>query len=86
MNTRARWTIGILAALVVGLVVGLIIVVGDDSNDNGTTTAPLESISTTVPQTTVQTTTQGTISTTTNQSGGTPVPGSTSTPSGSGGL
>ena len=37
MNTRARWTIGILVALVIGLVVGLIIVIGDDNNNSGTT-------------------------------------------------
>ncbi len=74
MNTRARWTIGILAALVIGLVVGLIIVLGDDNNDKTTTSVPVGSISTAAPQTTSETTTQGTIATTTNQSGGTPGP------------
>ena len=86
MNTRARWTIGILVALVIGLAVGLIIIAGDNGN-NASTTVPIESISTptTAPTTTFQTTTQ---STTTNQSGGTPAPGGTTetTPGGSGGL
>jgi hypothetical protein len=86
VNPRARWTIGILVALVIGLAVGLIIVIGDDGND-ASTTVPVESISTptTAPTTTSQTTTQ---STTTNQSGGTPVPGGTTktTPGGTGGL
>jgi hypothetical protein len=87
VNPRARWTIGILVALVIGLAVGLIIVVGDDGND-ASTTVPVESISTptTAPTTTTsQTTTQ---STTTNQGGGTPVPGGTTktTPGGTGGL
>jgi hypothetical protein len=86
VNTRARWTIGILVALVIGLAVGLIIIAGDNGN-NASTTVPIESISTptAAPTTTFQTTTQ---STTTNQSGGTPVPGGTTetTPGGSGGL
>jgi hypothetical protein len=86
VNARARWTIGILLALVVGLAVGLVIVAGDDSNDSDTNSISLESTPTTVPQSTVQTTTQGTISTTTNPSGGTPVPGGTTSPGGSGGL
>jgi hypothetical protein len=86
VNTRARWTIGILVALVIGLALGLIIVAGDDSNDSDTNSISLESTQTSVPQTSVQTTTQQTISTTTNQSGGTPVPGGTSTTGGSGGL
>jgi hypothetical protein len=87
VNTRARWTVGILVALVIGLAVGLIIVIGDDDNKNASTTVPIESISTptTSPTTTSQTTTQ---STTTNQSGGTPAPGGTTktTPGGTGGL
>ena len=31
MNSKARWTIGILLALVIGLGVGLAVVAGDDS-------------------------------------------------------
>jgi hypothetical protein len=33
MNSKARWTIGILLALVIGLGVGLAVVAGDDSGD-----------------------------------------------------
>ena len=35
MNTRTRWTIGILVVLVIGLGVALIIVAADDSDDSG---------------------------------------------------
>ena len=88
MDTRTRWIIGILVALVIGLVVGLIIVVGDNSNDSGTTVS-IQSVSTPTQPTTSQTTTQTTpTQTTTIPNGGTPVPspGGTSTPGGSGGL
>ena len=87
MNPRARWTIGILVALVIGLVVGLIIVIGDDDNKNASTTVQIDSTSTptTSPTTTSETTTQ---QTTTSQSGGTPAPGGTTKtmPGGTGGL
>jgi hypothetical protein len=33
MDTRTRWIVGILLALVIGLGVGLVIVAGDDSDD-----------------------------------------------------
>jgi hypothetical protein len=82
VNTRTRWTIGILLALVVGLAVGLIIVAGDNSSNNSPSTVPLQSISVAAPTTTSQATT-----TATTPNGGTPVPGSTTTgPSGTGGL
>jgi hypothetical protein len=35
MDTRTRWIIGLLLALVIGLGVALIIVAGDDSDDSG---------------------------------------------------
>jgi DNA-binding NtrC family response regulator len=38
MSTNAKWIIGLLVAIVIGLVVGLVIVAGDDSDDDGTTT------------------------------------------------
>jgi hypothetical protein len=86
VNTRARWTIGILVALVIGLAVGLIIVAGDDNDDN-TTTTPIESVTspTTAPTTTSQATTT---STPTQTNGGTPSPnpGDSTTPGGTGGL
>jgi hypothetical protein len=86
VSTRARWTIGILVAVVIGLAVGLIIVIGDDSNDNASNTITVQSV--TVPTTTGATTSQTTTSATTQTNGGTPVPspGTTTTPGGSGGL
>jgi hypothetical protein len=84
VNSRTRWTIGILLALVIGLAVGLIIVAGDNSNDNGTT----ESVSTTsIARTQTQSTTSQATTTSTVPNGGTPAPGSTTTsPNGTGGL
>jgi hypothetical protein len=84
VNSRSRWIIGILIALVIGLAVGLIIVIGDDSSDNGTTvTLPTVSSATQ----TQATTTQSTTTTQTVPNGGTGVPSSTSTsPGGTGGL
>lgn len=87
MDTRTRWIVGILAALVIGLGVALIIVSADDSNDSGATgttesprTATLSEPTTTSPLTT-------TSSTTTTPNGGTGIPGGTTTPGGgSGGL
>lgn len=85
MDTRTRWIIGILLALVIGLAVALIIVAGDDSDDSGParTTANPATEKLTEPTTTAAPTT----TTATTPSGGTPVPGGTSTaPGGQGGL
>jgi hypothetical protein len=67
MDTRTRWIIGLLLALVIGLGVGLIIVAGDDSEES--------------PTVTVQPTTESTRSEATEtlqteppSSGGTPAP------------
>ena len=86
MNTRTRWIIGLLLALVIGLGVALVIVAGDDSGDSEpSVTAPnpateklTEPTTTATPDTT----------TTTGTTGGTPVPGGTTTitPDGQGGL
>jgi hypothetical protein len=84
VDTRTRWLVGILLALVIGLGVGLIIVAGDNGSNNSPSTVPLQSISVAAPTTTSRTTSTAT-STTPN--GGTPVPGSTTTgPGGTGGL
>jgi hypothetical protein len=84
VDTRTRWIVGILVALVIGLGVGLIIVAADNSKDT-TTTIPLGSTSTPTRSTTTETTTDSTSTTTPN--GGTPVPGGTTAPGGgSGGL
>ena len=40
MDTRTRWIVGILIALVIGLGVALIIVAADDSGSTGTTSSP----------------------------------------------
>jgi hypothetical protein len=83
VNSRTRWTIGILVALVIGLGVALIIVAADDSGDSGspaTTTGPA-----TETLTEPTTTTEGTTSTTV-PNGGTSVPGTTTGPNGQGGL
>lgn len=86
MDTRTRWIVGVLICLVIGLGIALIIVAGDDSNDsggNGTTANPATE-KLTEPTTTSPTTTE---STTTAPSGGTGVPGgTTSAPNGQGGL
>jgi hypothetical protein len=82
MDTRTRWTVGILVALVIGLGVGLIIVAADESNDIETVTvqsATETTESTTHPE-----------PTTTEDTGGTPAPGideeGMTTPNGQGGL
>ena len=85
MDTRTRWIIGLLLALVIGLGVALIIVAGDDSGDSG------ESVTTESPSTATltepTTTSAPTTSTATGTTGGTPVPGVTTTvPDGQGGL
>jgi hypothetical protein len=46
MNSRTRWIIGLLLALVIGLAVGLVIVAGDDSKDSTTVTRDATSEST----------------------------------------
>ena len=56
MDTRTRWIIGILLALVIGLAVGLIIVAADNSKTT-TTTVPPESTSVPTRSTTTETTT-----------------------------
>jgi hypothetical protein len=69
MDSRTRWIVGILLALVVGLGVGLVIVAGDDSEDETTVTAqPTEP---TRPEATERTETE---TTETGTSGGTPAP------------
>ena len=84
MDTRTRWIVGILIALVIGLGVALIIVAADDSGDSGspgTTTGPATEILTEPTTTTSAPTTS-----TTAPSGGTSVPGTTTAPNGQGGL
>jgi hypothetical protein len=82
MDTRTRWTVGILVALVIGLGIGLIIVAADESNDTETVTVQ----GTTE---TVETATRAE-PTTTEDTGGTPAPGidqeGVTTPDGQGGL
>jgi hypothetical protein len=86
VDSRTRWIIGLLLALVIALGVALVIVAGDDSEDSEpAVTAPnpateklTEPTTTAAPATT----------TTTGTTGGTPVPGGTTTgtPDGQGGL
>jgi hypothetical protein len=70
MDTRTRWIIGLLLALVIGLAVGLVIVAGDDSDEETTVTREL----TTEPAETEATETEATETTPTGTSGGTPGP------------
>jgi hypothetical protein len=84
VDSRTRWIVGLLLALVIGLGVALIIVAADDS-DSGVTTV------TTGPATvtaTEPTTTEAPTTTETGPTGGTPAPGETTTtvPDGQGGL
>jgi hypothetical protein len=82
MDTRTRWVVGILIALVIGLGVALIIVAADNSgNDN--TISSSSTLST--PTRTQSTTTQATTTTSTAPNGGTGVPTDTA-PGGTGGL
>jgi hypothetical protein len=85
MDTRTRWIVGVLLALVIGLGVALIIVAADDSDDSEparTTANPATEKLTEPTQTAAPTT-----STSTGPTGGTPIPGGTSTaPNGQGGL
>jgi hypothetical protein len=87
-DTRTRWLIGVLVALVVGLGVGLLIVAGDDSQDETTVTVE----STEEDETTEATTTEETETvpeetvteeTTTDQDGDT---GGTKAPGAQGGF
>jgi hypothetical protein len=83
VNTRTRWLVGILLVLVIALAIGLIIAVGDDSNDAASTTSRPN------PGTeklTEPTTTAAPTTTSAPPNGGTPVPGTTSSPNGQGGL
>ncbi len=81
MDTRTRWIVGILLALVIGLGVGLVIIAGDDSEDSTTVTiqtAPERSESST-----------RSVPTSTGDTGGTPAPPTTTsgaTVGGQGGL
>ena len=88
MDARARWIIGLLLALVIGLGVALVIVAGDDSEDSGpAVTAPNPATEKlTEPTTTAAPTT--TTPAPTGTTGGTPVPGATTktAPDGQGGL
>jgi hypothetical protein len=67
MDSRTRWIIGLLLALVIGLAVALVIVAGDDSDDGTIVT---------VEPTTEPTRTEATEpeATETGTSGGTPAP------------
>jgi hypothetical protein len=84
MDTRTRWTIGILVALVIGLGVGLIIVAADDSGDTDAFTVR------TAPTEPTETGTGSVPTTTSEDTGGTPAPTitdeGTTTPDGQGGL
>lgn len=51
MTTNARWIIGILLALVIGLGVGLAIVAGDDSQDSTTTVTTRDEVTTDIETT-----------------------------------
>ena len=68
MDTRTRWIVGILLALVIGLAVGLVIVAGDDTEETETVT-----VRTTPTERTESTTLS--IPTSTEDTGGTPAPG-----------
>jgi hypothetical protein len=73
MDSRTRWIIGLLLALVIGLGVGLVIVAGDDSEDETTVT-----VQSTLEETTETSATETTATETapTNTSCGTPAPDS----------
>jgi hypothetical protein len=59
MSTNARWIVGLLLVLVIGLGVALIIVAGDDSSNDGTVVLP--TITGQTSQTTTQTPTVTTV-------------------------
>ena len=73
MSTNARWIIGLLLALVIGLGVGLVIVAGDNGEDESTTET-VTGETTVAPTTTVEPTTPTVPPTTTEGSGGVPAP------------
>lgn len=76
-DTRTRWLIGVLVALVVGLGVGLVIVAGDDSQDDETTVTVESTEETDVTETDVteETEEEPTVTESTQPSGGTKAPG-----------
>jgi hypothetical protein len=85
MDTRTRWVIGLLVALVIGLAGGLIIVAGDSSDDASTTVT----VKTGAPRQSTPGNATLTEPTTSNPTGGTPAPpagGDSDPPNGSGGL
>lgn len=83
MDTRTRWIVGILIALVIGLGVALIIVAADDSGDSGGPTATIGPATEKLTEpTTTSAPTTSTTSTATTPNGGTGVPGGTTTPGG----
>jgi hypothetical protein len=85
VDTRTRWIIGILLALVIGLGVALIIVAADDESGQVRTVTTERTPTRAEPTTTAAPTT--TTTATTGTTGGTPVPGETTTaPDGQGGL
>ena len=73
MSTNARWIIGLLLALVIGLGVGLVIVAGDNS-EGESTTETITGETTVAPTTTAEPTTPTAPPTTTEDSGGVPAP------------
>jgi hypothetical protein len=80
MSTNARWMVGLLLVLVIGLGVALLIVAGDNSDDDGETTvesAVTTELSVEVPPTTTEVPTvteTTTVPTTTDGSGGITAP------------
>ena len=83
MDTRTRWTVGILVALVIGLGAGLIIVAADESSDT-------EAVTLQSTTETTESTTRPAPTITSEDTGGTPAPGideeGVTTPDGQGGL
>ena len=79
MSPKARWIIGLLLALVIGLAVGLAVVAGDDSDEPETVTVQTET------EATEATETQPSPTETAPQDGGVDPPES-GEPDGSGGL
>jgi hypothetical protein len=81
MNTRTRWIIGLLLAVVVGLAVGLVIVAADDTPSTTVT------VSGTTDSLRSETTTLPTVTQTEPGNGGVTSPGTDGgSPGGSGGL
>jgi hypothetical protein len=87
MDTRTRWIIGLLLALVIGLAVGLIIVAGDDPDEEPAVTVQSATEPTeTEPTETEPIETEATETTPTGTSGGTPAPGPEDAAGGGSGL